>query len=107
MSAQRYRSGRATSRSRARSSPRGEDAPAEATAAATTTPIDRGAGPGRQGAVSYNGRLTMGILDRYVWKELAPPLIIGTGVFTFFLFIDRIYQLTNLVITKNVPFSLV
>jgi LPS export ABC transporter permease LptF/LPS export ABC transporter permease LptG len=49
----------------------------------------------------------MNILDRYVWKELIPPLAIGVGVFTFFLFIDRIYQLTNLVITKNVPFHLV
>ncbi len=49
----------------------------------------------------------MSILDRYVWKELGPPFAIGVGVFTFFLFIDRIYQLTNLVITKNVPFHLV
>ena len=47
------------------------------------------------------------ILDRYVSKELAPPFVIGVGVFTFSLFIDRIYQLTNLVITKNVPFHLV
>jgi LPS export ABC transporter permease LptG/LPS export ABC transporter permease LptF len=29
------------------------------------------------------------------------------GVFTFFLVIDRIYQLTDLVITKSVPFALV
>jgi LPS export ABC transporter permease LptF/LPS export ABC transporter permease LptG len=49
----------------------------------------------------------MSILDRYVWKELGPPFVIGVGVFTFFLFIDRIYQLTNLVITKNVPVHLV
>ncbi|HYB43518.1 MAG TPA: LPS export ABC transporter permease LptF, partial [Candidatus Methylomirabilis sp.] len=49
----------------------------------------------------------MNILDRYVWKEIAPPFAIGVGVFTFFLFIDRIYQLTNLVITKNVPSHLV
>src|SRR5215468_4637331 len=49
----------------------------------------------------------MSILDRYVWKELGPPLAIGVSVFTFFLFIDRIYQLTNLVITKNVPVHLV
>src|SRR2546426_4560713 len=49
----------------------------------------------------------VGILDRYVWKELAPPFAIGLGVFTFFLFIDRISQLTNLVIPKNVPFHLV
>src|SRR5262245_48730087 len=50
---------------------------------------------------------TMSILDRYVWKELGPPFAIGVDVFTFFLFIDRIYQLTNLVITKNVPFHMV
>jgi len=47
------------------------------------------------------------ILDRYVLAELGPPFAIGVGVFTFFLFIDRIYQLTDLVITKNVPFALV
>jgi lipopolysaccharide export system permease protein len=49
----------------------------------------------------------MSTLDRYVWKELGPPFAIGVGVFTFFLFIDRVYQLTNLVITKNVPLHLV
>jgi LPS export ABC transporter permease LptG/LPS export ABC transporter permease LptF len=49
----------------------------------------------------------MSTLDRYVWKELAPPFAIGVGVFTFFLLIDRIYQLTNLIITKNVPAYLV
>ncbi|HEY7654598.1 MAG TPA: LPS export ABC transporter permease LptG [Methylomirabilota bacterium] len=47
------------------------------------------------------------ILDRYVYKELGPPFLIGVGVFTFFLVIDRIYQLTDLVITKSVPFALV
>jgi lipopolysaccharide export system permease protein len=47
------------------------------------------------------------ILDRYIVKELGPPFAIGAGVFTFFLVIDRIYQLTDLVITKNVPFVLV
>ena len=47
------------------------------------------------------------ILDRYVIKELGPPFAIGVGVFTFFLVIDRIYQLTDLVITKSVPFALV
>ena len=57
--------------------------------------------------LSYNGRAWRDILDRYVWKELGPPFAIGVGVFTFFLFIDRIYQLTDLVITKNVPFHLV
>ena len=47
------------------------------------------------------------ILDRYVYREMGPPLLIGVGVFTFFLVIDRIYQLTELVITKSVPFALV
>src|SRR5229473_8527864 len=47
------------------------------------------------------------ILDRYVYKEMGPPFLIGVGVFTFFLVIDRIYQLTDLLITKNVPFALV
>ncbi|HUM16738.1 MAG TPA: LPS export ABC transporter permease LptG [Candidatus Nitrosotalea sp.] len=49
----------------------------------------------------------MRIIDRYVIKELGPPFAIGVGVFTFFLVIDRIYQLTDLVITKSVPFALV
>ena len=40
-------------------------------------------------------------------RSSPPPFAIGVAVFTFFLFIDRIYQLTNLVITKNVPFHLV
>ena len=47
------------------------------------------------------------ILDRSIVKELGPPFAIGVAVFTFFLVIDRIYQLTDLVITKNVPFALV
>jgi LPS export ABC transporter permease LptG/LPS export ABC transporter permease LptF len=47
------------------------------------------------------------ILDRYVYRELGPPFAIGVGVFTFFLVIDRIYQLTDLVITKSVPLGLV
>src|SRR5580765_4745229 len=57
--------------------------------------------------LSYNERAMVRLLDRYVWKELVPPFAIGVGVFTFFLIIDRIYQLTTLVITKNVPFQLV
>jgi LPS export ABC transporter permease LptF/LPS export ABC transporter permease LptG len=47
------------------------------------------------------------IVDRYVLKELAAPFFMGVGVFTFFLVIDRIYHLTDLVITKGVPFPLV
>ena len=47
------------------------------------------------------------IVDRYVLKELAPPFAVGVAVFTFFLLIDRVYSLTDLVITKGVPFHLV
>jgi len=47
------------------------------------------------------------ILDRYVLRELGVPLAISVGVFTFFLVIDRVYQMTDLVITKQVPFRLV
>ena len=47
------------------------------------------------------------ILDRYVVRELSGPFGISIGVFMFFLVIDRIYQLTDLVITKHVPFRLV
>ncbi|MBI2524828.1 MAG: LPS export ABC transporter permease LptG [Candidatus Rokubacteria bacterium] len=46
-------------------------------------------------------------LDRYVFKELFAPFVTGVAVFTFFLVIDRIYHLTDLVITKGVPFHLV
>ena len=47
------------------------------------------------------------IIDRYVFRELLSPFTMGVGVFTFFLVIDRIYHLTELVITKGVPFFLV
>jgi len=47
------------------------------------------------------------ILDRYVARELGAPFVISVGVFMFFLVIDRVYQLTDLVITKQVPFRLV
>ena len=47
------------------------------------------------------------VLDRYVFRELVSPFAIGVGLFTFFLTIDRIYSLTDLVVTKGVPFYLV
>ena len=47
------------------------------------------------------------ILDRYVALELWPPFVISVAVFTFFLVIDRVYQLTDLVIGKQVPARLV
>ena len=47
------------------------------------------------------------VLDRYIVRELVSPLAFGCALLTFFLVIDRIYQLTDLVITKGVPFYLV
>jgi LPS export ABC transporter permease LptF/LPS export ABC transporter permease LptG len=49
----------------------------------------------------------LGVLDRYVLRELGPPFGLGLAVFTCFLLLDRLYQLTELVITKGVPFHLV
>jgi LPS export ABC transporter permease LptG len=47
------------------------------------------------------------VLDRYIMRELISPFCFGGALFTFFLVIDRIYHLTDLVITKGVPFHLV
>jgi LPS export ABC transporter permease LptF/LPS export ABC transporter permease LptG len=47
------------------------------------------------------------ILDRYVWKELITPFFLGLFVFTFLLLIDRIFDLTDLIINKGVPVHLV
>ena len=49
----------------------------------------------------------MPVLDRYIIRELVSPFCFGGALFTFFLVIDRIYHLTDLVITKGVPFHLV
>ena len=47
------------------------------------------------------------VIDRYVLRELFAPFCLSGALFTFFLFIDRIYTLTDLVITKGVPLHLV
>ncbi len=52
-------------------------------------------------------RPAFGVLDRYVLRELVAPFGLGLVLFTFFLFLDRLYDLTELVITKGVPFYLV
>ncbi len=60
--------------------------------------------------VWYNNRVRLPavrVLDRYLLTELLSPFGFGLALFTFFLIIDRIYQLTELVITKGVPFHLV
>lgn len=49
----------------------------------------------------------MPVIDRYLVKELVSPFLFGGALFTFFLVIDRLYHLTELVITKGVPFHLV
>ena len=47
------------------------------------------------------------VLDRYIARELVSPFAFACALLTFFLVIDRIYNLTDLVITKGVPFYLV
>lgn len=47
------------------------------------------------------------LVDRYILAELGAPFALGVAVFTFFLVIDRVYHLTDLVITRGVPFHLV
>lgn len=49
----------------------------------------------------------MPVLDRYIVRELISPFCFGGALFTFFLVIDRLYHLTDLVITKGVPLHLV
>src|SRR5215468_1141569 len=66
---------------------------------------------GRVTNVWYNSRVkwpaAVRVLDRYLIAELISPFCFGLALFTFFLIIDRIYHLTELVITKGVPFHLV
>src|SRR5262249_9296955 len=61
--------------------------------------------------VWYNSRVkwpsAVRVLDRYLIAELISPFCFGLALFTFSLIIDRIYHLTELVITKGVPFHLV
>jgi len=47
------------------------------------------------------------ILDRYVLRDLWGPFVFSGVLLTFFLIIDRIYQLTDLVVTKGVALSMV
>jgi LPS export ABC transporter permease LptG len=47
------------------------------------------------------------VIDRYVLRELVPPLCLSGVLLLFFLLLDRIYSLTDLVITKGVPLHLV
>ena len=49
----------------------------------------------------------MRIIDRYILKELVVPFGLGVALLTFFLLIDRIYHLADLVIARGIPFTLV
>ncbi len=49
----------------------------------------------------------MKIIDRYIVKEISTPLILGLSIFTFALFMGRIVDLTELVITKGVEITTV
>lgn len=49
----------------------------------------------------------MKILDRYLYRELLSPFALGILLFTFLLLIDKIFDLTDLIINKGVPFPLV
>ena len=49
----------------------------------------------------------MRILDRYVWRELSTPFLLGLLVSTFLLLVDRIFDLMDLIINKGVPVHLV
>ena len=42
-------------------------------------------------------------LDRYIYKEIFPAFFLGLILFTFFLLIDKIFDLTELLINKGVP----
>jgi LPS export ABC transporter permease LptF/LPS export ABC transporter permease LptG len=53
------------------------------------------------------GASPMRIVDRYVWKEILVPFLLGLFLFTFLLLVDKIFDLTDLIINKGVPFNLV
>src|SRR6185295_5128470 len=99
----------ASSRKRSSRSPPSAAPAGDATASRRRLPRSaRTHGPGI--GLWYNSRVrspAVPVLDRYVVRELISPFLFGGALFTFFLVIDRIYQLTELVITKGVPFYLV
>ena len=49
----------------------------------------------------------MKILQRYVLRELFSPLIIGLLVFTFILLVNKMFRLTDLLVSQGVSFWLV
>jgi lipopolysaccharide export system permease protein len=49
----------------------------------------------------------MKILQRYVLRELMSPLVIGLLVFTFILLVNKLFRLTDLLVSQGVSFWLV
>lgn len=45
---------------------------------------------------------TVKIIDRYIFRELIPPFLLGLTLFTFVLLINRIFKLTELIVNKGV-----
>jgi LPS export ABC transporter permease LptF/LPS export ABC transporter permease LptG len=45
--------------------------------------------------------------DRYIIKEVVPPFLIGILIFTFVLLMNQILQLSEIFITRGVPFKAV
>ena len=45
--------------------------------------------------------MTLKTLDRYMLRELVPGFVVSVTVFTFIVAVDRLYQLTDLVIAKG------
>jgi lipopolysaccharide export system permease protein len=45
----------------------------------------------------------MNLLQRYVFKELLFPFLMGIGIFTFVLIMDKIFALTDLIVKYGVP----
>src|SRR5207249_2026139 len=80
--------------------------PGRASAARASATVRSGC-EGRYTGLWYNRAVRSLVLDRYIVHELIPPFVLGGALFTFFLIIDRIYHLTDLVVTKGVPFYLV
>lgn len=47
----------------------------------------------------------MGILHRYVLKEFLPRVLLGLGIFTFFLVMNKLFELAGLLLSKGVRLS--
>ncbi|MBI4706736.1 MAG: LptF/LptG family permease [Candidatus Omnitrophica bacterium] len=44
----------------------------------------------------------MKILHRYLLKEIIPPFLFGIGIFTFIFFLEKLFDLSDFIITKHV-----